>query len=129
MKHGPRTSPAHNVDEYLAAVPEEERVVLETLRRTIKAAAPEAVEVISFGVPAFKYHGPLVFFAAFPHHCSLYVVSKPVLELFSTELASWDTSGTTIHFSPQHPLPATLVTKIVKARIRENEKRAGTRQK
>ncbi len=73
MKHGPRTPPAKNTDEYLAAVPEEERAVLETLRRTIKAAAPEAEEVISFGVPAFRYHGPLVFFAAFPHHCSLYV--------------------------------------------------------
>jgi uncharacterized protein YdhG (YjbR/CyaY superfamily) len=129
MKHGPRTPPAHNVDEYLAAVPEEQRAVLETLRRTIKAAAPEAVEVISFGVPAFKYHGPLVFFAAFPHHCSLYVVSKPVLELFSTELASWDTSGTTIHFSPKKPLSAPLVTKIVKARIQENEERVSARQK
>jgi uncharacterized protein YdhG (YjbR/CyaY superfamily) len=129
MKHGSRTPAAKNVDEYLAGVPDKERAVLETLRRTIRAAAPEAVEVISFGVPAFKYHGPLVFFAAFPHHCSLYVVSKPVLELFSTELASWDTSGTTIHFSPKKPLPATLVTKIVKARIQENEERDSTRKK
>ncbi|MFY9801206.1 MAG: DUF1801 domain-containing protein [Methanoregula sp.] len=129
MKHGPRTPPAKNVDEYLAAVPEEQREALENLRRTIKAAAPEAVEVISFGVPAFKYHGPLVFFAAFPHHCSLYVVSKPLMETFSSELASWDTSGTTIHFSPKKPLPSPLVTKIVKARIQENEKRVSAQQK
>ncbi len=129
MKQDPRTPPAKNTDEYLAAVPEEEREALETLRRTIKAAAPEAEEVISFGVPAFRYHGPLVFFAAFPHHCSLYVVSKPLMKTFSTELASWDTSGTTIHFSPRHPLPAPLVTKIVKARIQENEKRVSARQK
>jgi uncharacterized protein YdhG (YjbR/CyaY superfamily) len=72
----------------------------------------------------FKYHGPLVFFAAFRNHCSFYVVSKPIMETFSSELKPWDTSGTTIHFSAKNPLPASLVKKIVKARIEENEARA-----
>jgi uncharacterized protein YdhG (YjbR/CyaY superfamily) len=71
----------------------------------------------------FKYHGPLVFFAAFRNHCSFYVVSKPIIDVFTSELKPWDTSGTTIHFSAKNPLPASLVKKIVKARIEENEAR------
>jgi uncharacterized protein YdhG (YjbR/CyaY superfamily) len=123
MKKDHSQKPAKNVDEYLAAVPEGVRQVLEKLRKTIRSAAPNAEEGISFQVPAFKYHGPLVFFAAFRNHCSFYVVSKPIMEAFSSDLKPWDTSGTTIHFSAKHPLPASLVKKIVKARIEENEAR------
>jgi uncharacterized protein YdhG (YjbR/CyaY superfamily) len=82
-----------------------------------------AEEVISYQIPTFKYHGPLVFFAAFRNNCSFYVVSKPIMEAFSSELKPWDISGTTIHFSAKKPLPASLVKKIVKARIEENEVR------
>jgi uncharacterized protein YdhG (YjbR/CyaY superfamily) len=123
MNRDQHKKPAKNVDEYLAGVPDEARPVLEKLRRTIRAAAPKAEEVISFQIPLFKYHGPLVFFAAFRNHCSFYVVSKPVMEIFSSELKPWDTSGTTIHFPVKNPLPASLVKKIVKARIEENEAR------
>ena len=84
----------------------------------------KAEEVISYQIPTFKYHGPLVFFAAFRNHCSFYVVSKSIMETFSSELRLWDTSGTTIHFSAKNPLPVSLVKKIVKARIEENEARA-----
>jgi len=124
MKKDHQQKPAKNVDEYLAAAPEEVRPVLEKLRRTIRAAAPKAEEVISYQIPMFKYHGPLVFFAAFRNHCSFYVVSKPIMETFSSEIKPWDTSGTTIHFSAKNPLPASLVKKIVKARIEENEAKA-----
>jgi uncharacterized protein YdhG (YjbR/CyaY superfamily) len=124
MKQDQPKKPAKNVDEYLTAVPEEVRGVLEKLRRTIRAAAPKAEEVISYQIPTFKYHGPLVFFAAFRNHCSFYVVSKPIMEMFSSELKPYDTSGTTIHFSAKNPLPASLIKKIVKARIEENEARA-----
>lgn len=123
MNRDQHKKPAKNVDEYIAGVPDEVRPVLEKLRRTIRAAAPKAEEVISFQIPLFKYHGPLVFFAAFRNHCSFYVVSKPVMEIFSSELKPWDTSGTTIHFPVKNPLPASLVKKIVKARIEENEAR------
>ena len=75
MKKDQQQKPAKNVDEYLAAAPEEVRPVLEKLRRTIRAAAPNAEEVISYQIPMFKYHGPLVLFAAFRNHCSFYVVS------------------------------------------------------
>jgi uncharacterized protein YdhG (YjbR/CyaY superfamily) len=124
MKKDQQQKPAKNVDEYLAAAPEDVRPVLEKLRRTIRAAAPKAEEVISYQIPMFKYHGPLVFFAAFRNHCSFYVVSKPIMEAFSSELNPWDTSGTTIHFSAKNPLPASLVKKIIKARIEENEAKA-----
>jgi uncharacterized protein YdhG (YjbR/CyaY superfamily) len=123
MKQDQHNKPVKNVDEYLAAVPKEVRAVLEDLRRTIKAAAPKAEEAISYQIPTFKYHGPLVFFAAFKNHCSFYVVSKSIMKTFSSELKPYDTSGTTIHFSVENPLPATLIKKIVKARIEENEAR------
>jgi uncharacterized protein YdhG (YjbR/CyaY superfamily) len=127
MKKDHPQKPAKNVDEYLAAVPNEVRPVLEKLRKAIRSAAPKAEEGISFQIPMFKYHRPLVFFAAFRNHCSFYVVSKPILEVFTSELKPWDTSGTTIHFSAKNPLPASLVKKIVKARIEENEARVKNR--
>jgi uncharacterized protein YdhG (YjbR/CyaY superfamily) len=124
MKQDQHNKPAKSVDNYLAAVPQEARAVLEKLRRTIKNAAPNAEETISYQIPTFKYRGPLVFFAAFKNHCSFYVVSKSIMKTFSSELKPYDTSGTTIHFSAENPLSATLVKKIVKARIEENEARA-----
>ena len=81
MKKDHQQKPAKNVDEYLAAAPEDVRSVLEKLRKTIRSAAPKAEEVISYQIPMFKYHGPLVFFAAFRNHCSFYVVSKPIMEV------------------------------------------------
>jgi uncharacterized protein YdhG (YjbR/CyaY superfamily) len=129
MKEATKTVPAKDVDEYLASVPEKERAALSELRRIIRAAAPMAEESISYQMPAFRYHGPLVFFAAFKNHLSFYGVSKEVLETFSSELRPYRTSSTTLHFSAEHPLPASLVTKIVRARIEENETRRDSRRK
>lgn len=115
---------AKTVDDYLAVLPQDAKTALGELRRVIKVAAPKADEVISYRIPTYKYHGPLVHFAAFKDHCSLIVVSEPTLRSFSNELKPYRTSGTTIHFSAEKPLPAELVTRIVKARIEENELRA-----
>jgi uncharacterized protein YdhG (YjbR/CyaY superfamily) len=120
---GPKEIIAKNVDEYLEALPERERLTLEKLRKMIKAAAPQAQEVISYRMPAYKYHGPLVFFAAFKNHLSLYGVSKTTVEKFRGELEPFEISGTTIHFSTEKPLSAALVKKLVKARLKENEAR------
>lgn len=87
MKGTTMTGPAQDVNEYLAAVPAKERAVLEELHRTIRAAAPMAEERISYRMPAFFYHGPLVFFAAFRNHLGFYGVSKKVLDTFRSELA------------------------------------------
>ncbi len=124
-----KTSPAKDVDAYLASTPKELRAVLENLRQAIKAAAPKAEEVISYQIPTYKYHGPLVHFVARASYCSFIAVSKTVLEKFKTELADFDTSGTTIHFTAENPLPAALVKKIVKARVAENEAHAKIKQK
>ena len=113
---------AKDVDGYLAEVPAEARAALEKLRQTIRAAAPQATEVISYGMPAFKYHGILVYYAAFAKHCSFFP-GAALIRAHQRELARFETSKGTIRFTPEKPIPATLVRKFVKARIRENEAR------
>jgi len=112
-----------NVDEYLAGVPKEARNTLEKLRQTIKAAAPMASEVISYQMPMYKHHGMVVGFAAFKNHCSIFP-GAAVMETYKKELRQYDTSKGTIRFPANKPLPATLVKKLVRARIKENEARA-----
>lgn len=124
-----KNAPAKDVDAYLASAPKEQRAALDSLRKAVKAAAPKAEELISYQIPTYKYHGPLVHFVARASYCSFIAVSKTVLEKFKGELAGFDTSGTTIHFTAEHPLPATLVKKIVKARVAENEAQAKLKKK
>jgi len=114
-----------NVDEYLARIPEPARSTLGKIRATIRSAAPaEATETISYGIPAFKYKGVLVWFAAFSDHCSFFPTAA-VIETFKNELKSYSTSKGTIQFPTEKPLPAALVKKMVKARVAqvENKKR------
>jgi uncharacterized protein YdhG (YjbR/CyaY superfamily) len=122
-----KSAPAKDVDAYLSQVPPEARRTLAELRKAIKAAAPKAEEVISYRIPTYKHHGPLVHFMAHPNHCSFVTASRAVLKTLKREVEDFDTSGTTIHFSAEHPLPATLVKKIVKARMKENEAKARNR--
>jgi uncharacterized protein YdhG (YjbR/CyaY superfamily) len=114
-----------NVDEYLAGVPEPARSTLNKIRAAIRSAAPrEATETISYGIPAFKHKGVLIWFAAFANHCSLFPTSS-VMEKFKSELKGFATSKGTIQFPTNKPLPAALVKKMVKARVAqiENKKR------
>ena len=111
------------VDEYLARVPQPARGTLGKVRAAIRAAAPaEATEAISYGIPAFRYKGMLVWFAAFARHCSLFPGSKAVLKQFEKELKNFKTSKGTIRFPVDKALSAALVKKIVKARIAEKER-------
>ena len=120
---------AADVDAYLAALPDEARAALEQLRRTIKAAAPDAIEVISYQMPAFKLRGrSLVAFAAFKAHYSLFPMSKAVIEAHQDELTAYQTSKGTIRFPFGQPLPAALVRRLVEARIAENEAAANARK-
>lgn len=117
-------TPPRSVDEYMAALPPDARVALEKLRTMIKAAAPAATETISYQMPAFKHNGRhLVAFAAFKHHCSLFVMSTAVADALSDELRAYDTAKGTVRFAAGKPLPVALVKKIVRARIAENEAR------
>jgi uncharacterized protein YdhG (YjbR/CyaY superfamily) len=111
------------VDEYLAKLPLKQREVLQELRQTIIGAAPMAEEVISYRIPTYKYKGPLVHFASFKDHCSLFGVDKSIIKKFSEQLKEFHTSGTTIHFTHDNPLPEKLVIDIVKTRIKQNESR------
>jgi len=113
-----------SVDNYLAEVPLEARATLEQLRKTIKAVVPRAVEVISYQIPTFKLDGRmLVSYAAFKDHCSFFPGAAPI-KAHQDELKSYQTSKGTIRFPTSKPLPATLVRKLVKTRIKENEARA-----
>ena len=115
--------PAKTVDDYIKALPGNFRSMLEKLRQVIKKAAPEAEEIISYQVPTYKYKGPLIHFAAFKDHCSLIVINKQIIKTFEKELKDYKTTGTTIHFTAAKPLSSSLVQKIVKIRITENEER------
>ncbi len=114
MTHKPKT-----IDEYLAALSDDKRAALEKLRRAIKAAAPKAEECISYQLPAFRLNGRmLVWFGATANHCAFY--PGAVVEAHKADLKGYDTSKGTIRFQPDHPLPAALVRKLVRARIKEN---------
>lgn len=110
-----------NIDEYLSKLPEKERVVLEELRQTIKEAAPDAQEVISYQMPAFNYKGMLVYFAAFTRHCSLFGGNSTLTEDMKEELKDYKTSKGTIQFTVDKPLPKEIVKKIVSLRVIQNE--------
>ena len=127
VKAGARNSAAKgsstpkSVDEYLAGVPEPARSTLAKIRAAIRSAVPpEATEGISYGIPTFRYKGPLVWFAAFSNHCSLFPTAS-VIEAFKSELKDFTTSKGTIHFPTDKPLSAALVKKLVKARVAQNE--------
>jgi uncharacterized protein YdhG (YjbR/CyaY superfamily) len=122
-KSGKRTPRAETVDGYLATLPEDARVALAKLRKTIKVAAPKATEVISYQIPTFKHQGMLVAFAAFEGHCGFYIMSEKVLQNHAAELKQYELNKASIRFPASMPLPAGLVTKLVKARIEENEAR------
>ena len=108
------------VDEYLSALPKKARDILKALRQTIKQAAPEAEEMISYQMPAFKFHKMLVYYAAHKVHIGFYPASRTVREVFKDELATHATSKGTIRFPMDKPIPLSLVKKIVKHRVNEN---------
>ena len=119
MAPKPRTK-AKTIDEYLAGLSDDKRAALETLRKTIRAAAPHAEECISYQLPAFRLNGMLVGFGATANHCAFYLMSSSTVAAHKDELEDYDTIKGTIRFQPDEPLPATLVRKLVKARIAEN---------
>ncbi len=116
-------SASKDVDEYLAHVSEPARSTLKKIRAAIRSAVPsEATEAISYGMPAFKHKGTLLWYAAFSDHCSLFPTAS-VIEAFKDEPKNFSTSKGTIHFPVDKPLPATLVRKLVKARIAQKEQK------
>ncbi len=119
---------AESVDLYISRYPPDVQKALERLRKIIKSAAPEAEERISYQMPAYKYHGWLVYFAGFRNHCSFFVASLALMKKLSRDLAEYQPKGATIHFTPDKPLPTALVRRIVKLRMAENVLREKTKK-
>lgn len=108
-----------SVDEYLSAVPADQRAQLEQIRSIIKKLVPEAEEKISYNMPMFYLGGMFAGYAAFKDHCSYFPCSGTVLKNFSKELSSYKTSKGTIQFTLDHPLSAALLKKIITQRLAE----------
>jgi uncharacterized protein YdhG (YjbR/CyaY superfamily) len=121
MKAATKGTVPKTVSEYIAAAPAATRKSLEKLRQTIKAAAPDAEESISYQMPGYKHHGMLVYFAGWKNHIALYPAGR--LEAFEKELSGFERSKGTIKFPLDKPIPFGLISKIVKYRVKENEER------
>lgn len=117
-----------DTQEYIASFPGEIQKLLNLMRSTIIKAAPEAEEVISYGMPAFRFKGMLVFFAAYPNHLGFYPTPSGI-EKFHKELAAFKTSKAAVQFPVDKPLPVQLIDKIVRFRMKENLEKAALRKK
>ena len=115
-----------DVDEYMAQLPDDRRAVMEQLRGTIRSAAPDATEAISYNMPAFRLNGRfLVSYEAFKRHYSLFPWSEAMVEELGEEMNRYAVGKGTIRFSVGDPIPLELVTRIVEFRHREVEEEAG----
>jgi uncharacterized protein YdhG (YjbR/CyaY superfamily) len=110
------------VDEYIAGFPHEVQAILERIRRTIRKAAPDAKEAISYHMPGFMLNGYLVHFAAYKKHIGLYPAPKGT-EQFNKRLATYRSSKSTVKFPLDEPIPYDLIRQIVKIRVRDNLKK------
>lgn len=108
-----------DIDTYISLQPETVREILQKLRQTIKSVAPDAEEAISYNMPAFKYHGILVYFAAFKHHIGFYALPSGNAE-FKKELSVYKSGKGSVQFPLDKPIPYPLIKKIVKYRMKEN---------
>ena len=116
-----RKSAPKTVDEYLDTIPEPARSTLNTIRAAIRIAAPpESIEVISYGIPAFRHQEVLIWYAGFSNHCSVFPTAA-VIEAFKKELKGFVISKGTVQFPADKPLPAALIKKMVKARVAKIE--------
>ncbi len=118
---------ARTVDEYLASLPHDRRAVMQRLRQTVNAAAPDATETIAYAMPALRTHGQfLVSYDAYKRHYSLFPASEAVIAECGPTLTPYLSGKGTIRFPADQPLPTELITRIVRIRVRENEARART---
>jgi uncharacterized protein YdhG (YjbR/CyaY superfamily) len=113
----------NNVDKYISLFSLDTQMILKQIRQTIKKAIPEAEEVISYNMPAFKFHGILVWFAAFKKHYSIFIRPK-ILQVFKEELKQYELTKSAIKTPYGNPVPVKLITKIIKYAAKENLKKA-----
>jgi uncharacterized protein YdhG (YjbR/CyaY superfamily) len=127
MRDSPRSGPKpKTIDDYLGRLSADKRRALQKVRETVHSTVPNAEECISYSIPAFRLDGRIIFyFGAGADHCAIYAVAKEL----EPELADFETSGKgTVRFTPEHPIPASLVRKIVKTRVAQNAARRSARK-
>jgi uncharacterized protein YdhG (YjbR/CyaY superfamily) len=118
-----------NIDEYMKTLPEVQAMRLEELRQVIRQVAPQAVETISYNMPAFKVAGKiLVYIAAFRDHISLFPANSTLIKHFEGLLKDYSTTKGTIHFDLDTPVPADLVRTLVSVRVKENLEKSSTKK-
>jgi uncharacterized protein YdhG (YjbR/CyaY superfamily) len=124
-----KLKPDATVNDYIAAFPKDIQTILKKMRSIIKESAPpDAEEVISYGMPAFKYHGMLVFYSANKNHIGLYPTASPIVH-FKKELTCYRHSKGAIQFPIEQAIPAALVKRIVKFKVKENLEKEKARKK
>ena len=116
------------VDQYIAAFPADVKKRIQQLRKTIKAAAPKAEEVISYQMPGYKYFGMLVYFAAYKNHIGFYPGAGGVLEFYK-KLSSFKSAKGSVQFPHDRPIPYDIISKIVKFRVKQNEEKISLKKK
>ena len=118
-----------SVDEYMNSLPEKAMIILEKVREIIRNTAPEAEEVISYQLPALKYHGMLIYYSAYKEHYSLSFPSDTPMKVFGKELEPYEVGKSSIKFPFDKPIPTKLIKDIVKNRMAENIQRKQTKKK
>lgn len=108
-----------DIDAYIATFPENVQKILEQVRNAIKTSAPKAEEVISYGMPAFKFHGILVYFAGYKQHIGFYPTASGIA-VFKNELSKYKNAKGSVQFPLDKPMPISLIKKMVKFRVKEN---------
>jgi uncharacterized protein YdhG (YjbR/CyaY superfamily) len=116
------------IDEYIASFPEEVQEILQELRATIREAAPEAEETISYRMPTFNLEGNLVHFAAYKNHIGFYPTPSGI-ENFKEALSAYEGAKGSVKFPINQPLPFETIAKIVKFRVQENVDKAAAKPK
>lgn len=111
------------IDRYLEALSREDRDALRNLREKLRKLLPEATERIGYGIPIMRRNRDLVGFASQKHHLSFYVMNPELVKKLNPELRPWKSSGGTIHFSPDKPLPEELLEKIIRLRLEEDSQK------
>ncbi len=123
-----QTTRSNDIDSYIAVFPLETQELLKQLRAAIREAAPEAEEVISYKMPAYKLHGILVYFAGCNNHVGFYPTSTGT-EAFKKELSGYKGGKGSVQFPKDKPIPVELVREIVKFRVKENLEKAKIKSK
>lgn len=120
--------PSATIDAYIAGLSPPFQDAIAHLRQTIRAAAPDADEIITYAMPGIGFHGPVVSYCAFKRHCSLFPMGNAVFVGMEDEIAPWRTSKGTLQFPPDALPPDDLIARIVKARLAENLTKAEARR-